>query len=91
MFIAENLLHGFRLERHILSLVDTETLLPLSEIIYSIAEIAIAKTIYFTLISVKRTLLGNKKEFTAMLELLESKISTLPDILANIRNLSDIK
>lgn len=39
----------------------------------------------------KRTLLGQRKEFMAVLEALENKIGSLPDILTNIRNLSDIK
>ena len=39
----------------------------------------------------KRTLLGSRKEFMAVLEALENKIQTLPDILLNLKNLSDIK
>ena len=46
---------------------------------------------YHSIYLAKRTLLGQRREFTSMLESLESTIASLPDILANIRNLSDIK
>lgn len=42
-------------------------------------------------LKVKRSLLGPRKEFIGVLEVLEKKINSLPDILTNIRNLSDIK
>jgi len=39
----------------------------------------------------KRTFLGQRKDFLAVLEAVENKIASLPEILTNMRNLSDIK